>query len=145
MQHTFSEDERNVIAILQFSSDGQMSTKEVEIILPKKITKYITSLDQFKQLDAKNVKQNELDKVRLIVYCKQNEFKNIKRTKHYKSFIKENIKVSFQTRMDNFLLEKKIMNQQGKNVFTKILKNLLMNDERSVYKLYKNKYHDLLS
>ena len=37
------------------------------------------------------------------------------------------------------------MNQQGKNVFTKILKNLLMNDERSVYKLYKNKYHDLLS
>ena len=107
MQHTFSEDERNVIAILQFSSDGQMSTKEVEIILPKKITKYITSLDQFKQLDAKNVKQNELDKVRLIVYCKQNEFKNIKRTKHYKSFIKENIKVSFQTRMDNFLLEKR--------------------------------------
>jgi hypothetical protein len=140
MQHTFSEEEKNIISLLEYDKNN-MTISEHDICLPKKITKYIDSIDDFLKLNVKDIVKNKLDRIRLIVFCEQNELKNIKRTKHYKSFIKENIKISFQMNVKNIIKNTDIDND---NIFEKVLLNLLKSNQ-DVYNLYKNKYSKLFN
>lgn len=141
MQHTFSDEERNVISTLEYDKYNNMSIYEHEICLPKKITKYIESIDDFLNLSVNDIITNKLDRIRLIVFCQQNELKNIKRTKHYKCFINKNIKISFQIKLKNIVKDIECNND---NIFEKVLLNLLKSN-KDVYNLYKNKYSNLLN
>lgn len=135
MQHTFQESEKNIVAMLHFNQNKPMKITEIEIRLPKKITKTIT-MEEFLQLDPAKIKIHPSDSYRLIIQCEESKSKHIKKTKHYKSFIKNNIKCIFQT----------LFTTQHKNFtnksFTFLLQHLIK-DNHDLQTIFKSCYNKI--
>lgn len=136
MQHTFQESERNVVAMLLFRNNEPMKIEEIEIRLPKKITKTIT-MDTFLNLNPAHIKIHSSDSYRLIIQCEESKSRHIKKTKHYKSFLKHNIKCVFQTQFKNR------QNNSSNHSFTTLLQELIK-DNHDLQTIFKTCYNNLV-
>jgi DNA repair exonuclease SbcCD nuclease subunit len=108
MQHTFTENEKNIVSILQFDHKDDFKFREIDLKLRKKVTKII---------DIKDVKNiiipiNEVnDEYKIILSCDNlKQFKNFKRSKLYEKLSNNNVKISYKPKL-------KSLNNHQKNCF----------------------------
>lgn len=125
MQHAFGESNKNVVASLEFVHDQTVYKRnEIDLGLPRKriVYKDISDVDSWKIPDTK-------DKIKLTLSGMYDEFKALKKTKKYKSLLKNGIKVVFRptSGVGNDLLSDCTMSDEV--VFSDILRDLVANEK----------------
>ena len=92
MQHAFGESEKNIIASLEFKNDtNNYNLEEVDLKLPRKKIVYMKTED----LESYTIPKTK-DKIKITISGNYQEFKTLKKTKKYKTLIKEGVKVVFK-------------------------------------------------
>ena len=135
MQHAFGESEKNIIACLIFDGIGYKK-EEIDLHLPRKKIMYmdVEDLDDYKVPDTE-------DKIKVTLSGSYEQFKALKKTKKYKSLLKEGIKVVFKPR--KLTQEKEVKGVHQGTSFMSILNQLILNEKdphlMQVYDLVINK------
>lgn len=124
MQHAFGESTKNTVAFVSFDGTRDYLLEEIDLELPRKRILYKT-LDQVEDIViAKNG-----DKIKLSVECNYDEFKTFKKSSKYKSLVKQGVKIVFNHRkIENIVdsLKKNILS------FNDVLRNLVK-EEKNIY------------
>ena len=121
------QSEKNIIACLTFNIDGTYDREEIDLQLPRKKIVY-TDVDG---LSDYNIPKTE-DKIKVTVSGEYEEFKALKKTKKYKSLVKNGIKVVFKPKkLDIKIKEEKMNNLEGTDF--KAILNTIVNQEANPY------------
>jgi DNA repair exonuclease SbcCD nuclease subunit len=137
MQHAFGESEKNTVAVLKFDI-GKYSCKEVDLQLPRKKT-ISTTLEKIMDFKIPDTE----DKIMLSISDVNSEaFKSFQKSKKYKELQRAGIKLKFnQKRSDNLVEVSKEANIKGSN-FNEILHELVQKEKDSyLTSIYENIIH----
>lgn len=125
MQHTFAENEKNIIAYLEFKQNKIFSRCELPLEISKKITKYV-ELKDMKLINSESIEKKfkKEDKIRYIITGDKTKLSNFKKTKQCKQLLScENIKLVFQPKLKESN-EHLLQNQQNYD-FLHILSSII--------------------
>lgn len=92
MQHAFGESEENIIAVIDFSTDGTYTIDEVDLELKRKRIVYM-DMDRIEDF---KVRGGEKDDIKISLTGNYDEFKAFKKGEVYKSLVEEGVKVVFK-------------------------------------------------
>ena len=125
MQHAFGESEKNIIAIIEYTSPASSyKLEEIDLKLPRKKIVYM-EVDNVDKFEPKPQKEGISDQVKLTLSGNYEEFKAFRKSSKYKDLTKKGVKIVFKQKRVKDSKENEELDDVDEKDFNKILLDLI--------------------
>lgn len=131
LQHAFGESENNGLLVLDFTAGVRPIMRKIVLDIPRMRTVYV-DICKFSALELAPVTN---ERVKVVCRGGVEEFKALKKTKHYKSLIEKGVKIHFKFSMSSVTPARSVVSELRS--FSEILETLIDRESEPVNNLYR--------